>query len=133
MAGDAGARLPGLLAVPAGAVYPLYHVFADIGEIGGSLVLPVVASDSLKVAGLALRHAGGTRLLLASLVPEEQEVVVAGFGPLLRLRRLDEGNAEQAMLAPEVFRAQAGEVLASKNGSLRLSLPPYALARLDSF
>ena len=133
MAGDAGARLPGLLAVPAGAVYPLYHVFADIGEIGDSLVLPVVASDSLKVAGLALRHAGGTRLLLASLVPKEQEVVVAGFGPLLRLRRLDEGNAEQAMLAPEVFRAQAGEVLASKDGSLRLSLPPYALARLDSF
>ena len=49
----------------------------------------------------------------------------------MRLRRLDETNAEEAIQSPETFRARPGEVLETYDGSLDLSLPPYAVARID--
>lgn len=114
-----------------GGVFPLYHVFADVGEFVGGEVIPTTSSQTLQVDGLALHLPGRLRLLLANLTPEPQQVVVEGLPGLVQVRALDETNAEQAMQAPEEFRSSAGESFATTNGQLTLTLRPYAVARVD--
>lgn len=122
----------GLMAdVSENGVFPMYHVFADVGELAGGVVLPVLVSDPLKLAGLALRGRSGTRLLLANLTPERQEVTVYGLDATVWLRYLDESNAEEAMLSPEAFREQPPMLAAASGGTLVLNLLPYAVARVD--
>jgi hypothetical protein len=52
-------------------------------------------------------------------------------GRFARVRLLDERNAEASMRDPERFRAQAGQLLDTPDGSLALELLPYAIARID--
>jgi hypothetical protein len=47
------------------------------------------------------------------------------------VRYLDEVSAIQAMTAPEEFRGQPWQVVASTAGKIELKLLPYALARVD--
>lgn len=74
-----------------------------------------------------------TRMVLASLIPTPQRVHIQHGGRAARVRILDERNAESAMRDPETFRAQAGELLDTPDGSLTLELLPYAVARIDVF
>ena len=46
-----------------GAVFPVYHVLADIGEFAGGEVLAGQPSDALAVDGIALRKDGRVRVL----------------------------------------------------------------------
>jgi hypothetical protein len=115
-----------------GAVFPLYHVLADVGEYAGGEVIPTKSSDALKVDGLALRKDGKVRVVLANLSPEPQQVSVHNLGPQVRVRKLDETNAEAATRSPEDFRAEAGETVGTPGATLELSLLPYAIARIDS-
>lgn len=125
-----------------GAVYPVYHVLADIGEFAGGELLPTTSGDPLALDGLALVKEGRTRLLLANLSPMAQAVAVqvtdaAGRTPTswsgehARVRVLDERNAEEAMRSPEAFRAREGEPMPVSGGWLELELLPYAVARID--
>lgn len=79
------------------------------------------------------RH-GQTRILLANLSPEPQSVRVTGanLGRSVRVRFLDETNAEQAMLSPEQFRAEMGEGAQTSQDELELRLRPFAIARIES-
>jgi hypothetical protein len=129
---EAGPPLPEKFHSLPGGVFPMYHVLADVGEFAGGEVLPTRPSNSLKVDGLAVRKDGRTRVLLANLSPEPQHVTVTNLSQHVRVRHLDETNAEDAMRAPEEFRAQAGELRETTSGALELSLPPYAVARIDS-
>jgi hypothetical protein len=115
-----------------GGVFPMYHVLADVGEFAGGEVLPTTSSSTLKVDGLALRKDGKTRVLLANLSPEPQHVIVSNLSQRVRVRHLDETNAEEAMRSPEDFRSQAGELHETSSGALELSLLPHAVARIDS-
>jgi hypothetical protein len=45
---------------------------------------------------------------------------------------LYETNAEAAMAAPALFRTTAGTVFDSREGAFTVTLPPYAVARLDA-
>jgi hypothetical protein len=47
------------------------------------------------------------------------------------VRALDETNAEDAMVSPEAFRAQPGEMQQTTSGALELELLPHAIVRLD--
>src|SRR5262249_316655 len=69
---EAGSPLPDQFRSIPGAVFPLYHVLADVGEFAGGHVLPSVSGEPLCFDGLALRQGGRTRLLLASFRPETQ-------------------------------------------------------------
>jgi hypothetical protein len=109
----------------------MYHVFADVAELAGAMALPVLVSDPLKLAGLALRGEGGTRLLVANLTAEERRITVHGLDPSVRLRLLDESNAEEAMQAPEAFRERSPVPTAAPGGALVLDLLPYAIVRVD--
>ena len=115
-----------------GAVFPLYHVLADVGEFAGGEVLVSKSSDPLKVEGIALHKNGKTRILLANLTPESQHVRVQNLLGTVRVRRLDETNAQAAMVSPEAFREETGELVGDAEDTLELNLLPYAVAQIDS-
>ena len=114
-----------------GSVFPIYHVFADLAEFVGGEVIPSESSAPLRVEGLALRKGTATRIVLASLIPTPQRVHIQHGGRRAHVRLLDERNAEAAMRDPTTFRAQAGELLDTPDGSITLELLPYAIARMD--
>ncbi len=94
-------------------------------------VIPTTSSDTLKVDGLALRRDDQTRLLLANLSSEPQQVTVHNLSQHVKVRQLDETNAEAAMRSPEDFRAEEAKSMQTREGSLELCLLPYAIIRID--
>ena len=127
-----GSPLPDKFRSIPGAVFPLYHVLADVGEFAGGEILPSKSSDTLKVEGIALRKDGKTRILLANLTPNSQRIGVGNLPENVRVRRLDETNAQAAMTSPETFRAETGELTQTVDGVVELNLLPYAIARIDT-
>ena len=126
-----GSPLPDKFRSLPGAVFPLYHVLADVGEFVGGKVLVSKSSDSLKVEGIVLRKNGKTRTLLANLIPEPQQVRVQNLTGTVRVRYLNETNVQYAMASPETFRAEKGELVQTTEGTLELNLLPYAVAQID--
>ena len=78
-----------------------------------------------------MRKAGKRRIILANYTAEPQPVSIHGLTEQIWVRVLDETNAEEAMLAPEVFRSKQGEKIRITDNSLGLTLLPYAVARID--
>lgn len=114
-----------------GSAFPLYHLLADAGEFAGGEVLQTAVGDRLGAAALALHKDGQTAVLLANLRPAPQPITLRLAANQVRVRRLDETNAEEAMRSPEAFRAAPGEVLTMQDGKLVLEMLPYAVARID--
>ena len=127
-----GSPLPEKFRSLPGTVFPLYHVLADVGEFAGGEILVSKSSDPLKVEGIVLRKNGKTRTLLANLTSDSQQIRVGNLTGTVRVRHLDETNAQYAMISPEAFRAETGELVQTAEGSLELSLLPYAIAQIDS-
>jgi hypothetical protein len=112
-------------------VFPVYHVFADLGEPPGAEVLRTTSSDLLAVEALAIQVGARLRLLVANLTPIPQRCRIEPIPAAhLRLRRLDEDSYVAACLDPGRFRATGRERTA--NGALELDLPPFASIRIDS-
>ncbi len=128
---ESGAPLPQRFPSVAGAVFPLYHVFADVGDFGEGEVLGCLSGDTLRVDGLALRKNGAVRVLLANLTGELQTVLVQGLSERVKVRLLDETNAREASENPEAFRAREGDQMRTSRGALEMTLLPYAVARID--
>ena len=126
-----GSPEPALFRSIAGGVFPLYHVLADFGEFAGGAVIPAKSSDPLRIDGVVLHKDHKNRLLLANLSPKSQTVKVTALGATVRVRMLDERNAEEAMTSPEMFRRQQGEEEKTTNGGLEVKLLPFGIARLD--
>ncbi len=132
MAQAEGPPLPEAFPAPAGSVYPLYHVLRWIGEFADGKVVPAASNDRLQVDGLALQRGNQRRILLANMTSEDVTVTVQGLGPEVSLRRLDETTANEAMMQPHAFQKQRGEQRAPHNGTLILTLLPFAVVCLDS-
>lgn len=115
-----------------GGVFPLYHVLADAGKFAGGRVVRSVSSEPLAVECLALTDGRESRLLVANLEgrPRRVRLGIGKAGDPVRLLRLDDTNAEQAIRSPEAFRVER-PVLAHPREVSELELPPYGLARLD--
>jgi hypothetical protein len=128
---ETGAPAPEKFRSIPGSVFPLYHVLADVGDFAGGQVIQTVSSDALKVDGLALRKDGQTRVVLANMGPDPQRVSVQNLGQDVRVRHLNETNAEAAMTSPEEFRTEEGDPIRTTEGSLELDLLPYAIVRID--
>ncbi len=136
---EEGSPLPSLFPSSPGMAFPLYHVLADVGELAGAIVVGGVSSDSLRVDGLALRDEGAdedggrTRILLGNMTGRPVDVRV---GPLdaeaMWMRSLDEHSFERATRDSAAFRREPGDRHACAGGSLRLTLLPYAIARIDT-
>jgi len=131
---EAGSPLPSQFHSIAGAVFPLYHVLADMGEFAGAEVIPLSSIAPLKVEGIILQKAGRVRILLANLNADPQFVrlIYPSLPQYVRVKRLDETNAEEAMRSPEPYRAAPGLLQETAGKQLALSLLPYSVCRIDS-
>ena len=127
---ESGSQLPDKFPSVAGGVFPMYHVFADVGAFKGGAIHPVETSDPLTFSGIALRSGSRLRVLLANHTDASQTITVAGVGGRVEIKTLDEMNAEFAIREPKAFRAAPGTIVESGD-VLRVDLAPYALTRLD--
>jgi hypothetical protein len=107
-----------------GAVYPLWHVAADLAEAAGRALLAASSGDA-RLAVLAYRGAAGRVALVANLAPETVRANIAGFGAA-KVRVLDVKSALAAARDPAAFRAEASPLLAGA----ALTLDAYATAQL---
>ena len=115
-----------------GAVFPLYHVFADVGEFADGQIITTSSSNPLKITGLALYKKGHTRVIIANLSSKVQRLTVQNLSSSVHIRHLNQSNVEQAMQSPEVYRSQNFEKQQTINGSFKFELLPYALVCIDS-
>lgn len=128
---QAGPPLPEKFPSISGGVYPVYHLFADVGAFAGGEVLAVRSSDAIRVAGLLLRKQEQHRLLLANLTAQVQVVRCADVSGPATVRLLDGSNARRAMHNAEAFRAEPGQPLSGGEDGVVVELSPFALATLD--
>jgi hypothetical protein len=129
---ESGSPLPDKFQSLPGSVFPIYHILADVGEFAQGRIVPCQSSDTLKVDGLAVQKDNQRRILVANLSSESFRLVVRGLKECVRVRKLNDTNAQEAMLAPEAFRLHEGQVLPASTGRLELELLPYAIARIDT-
>ncbi|HXF63743.1 MAG TPA: hypothetical protein VNK95_19115, partial [Caldilineaceae bacterium] len=133
---EAGSPLPTKFPSLPGAVFPLYHVLADVAEFAGGEATGATSNQPLVVDGFSLHHGERRRTLVANLSPEPQTVVVrnlsAAQAEMVQVVVLDEDNMLEAMTEPEGFRTRPPQGLPLQNGVLRLPLKPYAVARIDA-
>jgi len=124
----------GLFPSRPGLVFPVYHVLRDACELTGTQLLGCSGGDPLRAAALAVRRAGHTVLLAASLRPEPSTLEFRLPGPdhpdEVMIRRLNTTTAASAMLTAESFRREVHR-LPVHRGVLRLDLLPYEYCRLD--
>jgi D-apionolactonase len=125
---ETGSPLPQQFPSLAGAVFPLYHVLADVAEFAGGEILCVQSGDPLKVEAILLERGERQSLVLANLTPETQIATLADIENTARLRRLNEQNVEAAMCEPETFRRQ---YVLDKLPSGHIELSPFEIVRLD--
>src|SRR5439155_21209637 len=93
MEGAVEPPLPNLFRAFAGGVFPVFHVLADVGELGPGAEAQVLhSSDPLGVDGFILRAGGRARLLLANFSPRIQyvRIVKPELGRAVRVRRLND-------------------------------------------
>ncbi len=128
---ETGSPLPDKFPSLPGAVFPLWHVLAEVGEFANREVLRTPSSEALKVIGLTLRDARRTRTLIANLTADHQVARLAIAGERVWVKRLNHGNLREAMLTPEAFRAKESDEISPENGNLRFSLLPHEVLRLD--
>jgi D-apionolactonase len=127
---EAGSALPQWFRSIPGAVFPMYHVFADLE--GFEKLYPTHSTHPLQVEGLTLMDGENRRrILVANLTGEPQELKIKTGTGRASIRYLDETNAEQTMISPEEYRSGAETVVESAAGKLELRLLPFALARID--
>jgi hypothetical protein len=128
-----GSPMPELFPSISGAVFPLYHVLADVAEFAGGSVQPLSSSEPLQSCALALESGPRRRVLVANLTDQARIVTLdaAWLGPRARAATLDEHNAEDAMRQPERFRSRAAAMIEAASGRYRLALLPYSITRLD--
>jgi hypothetical protein len=128
---ETGSPMPDRFKSIPGAVFPIYHVLAEVAEFAGGDVIHTTSSDPLLLDGLALRKGDRIRVILANMSPEAKQIQVRNVGARVRVRRLDENNAEEAMRSPESFQAEEGELIETASGALDAVLLPYGIMRID--
>ncbi len=111
-------------------MFPIYHVLSEMA--GFSRICPTHSTHPLQVEGITLLNAQNRkRILVANLLPEEQEIKIKTGTCDVHVKRLNADTAEEAMRAPETFRAEMGAPVKSVSGKIELLLAPYEIARVD--
>jgi len=85
------------------------------------------------VTGLALRHQGRTRVLVANLTPDPQDVSLmpSPLGDEVTVSLIDRGSYDVVPSDAASVRRTTSRV-STRAGRLRLSLNPYAVACVDA-
>jgi len=117
----------------AGGAFAVFHVFADVFELGEhATVVSCRSSSPAEVAALALAATDVLRVWVANLTTAPVEVT---FGPvadqMVAVRMLDESTANDALAEPSVYRSRPDAQLSVRAGEASVELTPFAIARLD--
>jgi len=128
---EAGSPLPGAFRSIPGAVFPMYHIFADVAMFAGGQVVQVKSSDSLRVDALALRKDDQSRIWVANLDGNASRIRILNLPKQVCLKILDEDSYLDAVQAPDHYRQQPGQVKTTVGECLFLELKPYAIVRIE--
>lgn len=126
-----GSPLPEKFPSLPGSVFPLYHIFADVGALAGAEILQLSSSDPLKVDGLFFRQDNQSRLMLANFTANKQTLQINGLRGSFTVKMLDEQTAQEAITEPESYRARPGQSLVSEADQFSIELAPFAVATID--
>jgi D-apionolactonase len=129
---EVGSPLPEKFRSLPSAVFPLYHVLADVGEFTGGEVLPARSSEPLEVECMAISKGGKRRILLGNMTGEQLQIYVRDLPTQVQLRGLDEATVWNAMANPEEYRDQKSVRQDAPQGVLLLELRPYSVTRIDT-
>ena len=124
-------RYPDAFPAIEGSVFPMYHVFADLGELSDATILTGHSSHHHTVDVLSFRHDKTVTILLANLTPEIQTVTLNIYNGTYTMRRLNTQTALQAMTEPETYRTSQLEQLSINDNVNTLELLPYEYIRLQ--
>jgi hypothetical protein len=113
------------------SAFPMFHVFADMGEFAGGGLRLLAMPSGAGIDGCVLEKGRRRRFLIANLAPASRSVVLHGMPRGLVSRALDERSFARACKRPLDFRQERGRRVAVSNGTLRMALRPYAIVRLD--
>ena len=127
-----GSSLPDKFHSIPGGVYPLYHVFADVGAFSEGWIIRSKSSDPLRVESLVLQKRDQQRVMITNLENIPNQIQLENLSARVQLKILDETTVLEAMQSPEKFRQQAGEIINTQKGCLAIQLKPYAIARIDT-
>ena len=134
MEGPTNSLLPSSFRSIRDAVFPMYHVFADVAAFKGAEVIRAESSDPMSVECLALVKPSGLRLLIANLGATQVSVQLRleGLATHADLRVMDEDNVARFMSDPESRRQERADQLIAQDGAIRFGLKPYAIATVDA-
>lgn len=122
----AGSSEPELFPSVPGAVFPLYHVLADLGEFADGVLVRTECDEPQTVASLLMEEVGRARWILANRSSCDRRVHLPRFGEGAVSRCLNLSTVGNAMAHPELFRRQN-----SPCPSTEFVLPPHALVTID--
>jgi hypothetical protein len=128
---ESGPPLPDRFPALSDCVFPMYHVFADVGEYAGGEVWPSRSSQPLLVESLALCKQRRIRIILSSLCDRSQQVLVTGVHGSLSIRELSTRTAASAMQDPASYRAKRDELHPAIDGTITVQLLPYSIVTID--
>ncbi|HEU0006645.1 MAG TPA: hypothetical protein VFS12_11695, partial [Terriglobia bacterium] len=128
----AGSPLPEEFNSLPGAVFPLYHVLADVGEFAGGVILPSRSSEPLEVECMAISNCGRRRILVGNMTGNPLQVCVGDLPSQVQVKSLDETEVWNAMANPEDYRRQESMLESASQGALLLELRPYSVTRIDA-
>jgi D-apionolactonase len=115
-----------------GALFPLYHVFADVAEFRQGKLLAVKISATSTIEALAMRQDQRLLLLLANVTGERQSLLLhLPHATELRARTLDETTAIKAMYDPAHFRHSSEPLLPTWTEQVAIDLLPFAVMRIE--
>jgi hypothetical protein len=122
----------GLMEKNGACVFPMYHVFADVGDFAGGTMRVVHSENRPALSACALEKNGRKRHLIANMAQEKRDVFIYDLPENVFYKLLDDTTFYIACLHPDKFRKNTGRTTKTKHGGLRISLGPYAIARIDS-
>ena len=129
---EEGSLFPSGFPSEPGALFPMYHVFADIAEFRAQQVLPMRSTHPLLVEGFMLVNSDGARrILVANLSGDILRLKLRADGRSATIRYLDDTTAKLAVRSPVEFRKLPGEKKEIASGGVALELRPFASARVD--
>ncbi len=113
-------------------VFPMYHVFADVGEFAGGRFRFLKNVDTRELAACALELDGRQRFMVANMTSVSRDVFLRGLPQAVRRNRLNETTFGRACGQPLEFRKDKREVEKTDHGTVRIRMLPYEIVRLDT-
>jgi len=129
---EAGSPLPEKFRSLPGAAFPVYHVFADIGEFAGGQVLPSRSTEPDRVVTMSISKGEKRRILAGNLTGEKLQVTLRDLTGRARVTTLDESSVLNAMTDPQAFRRSEPVIGGRSCEGLVIELRPYSIIRIDT-